>query len=314
MKRFLESCPDYPKNTPDGEIHRQRIHDLVTRKVYAGYVDYPEWNISMRKGQHEGLISLETFQKIQTRLAEGAKAPARKDINADFPLRGFVLCHDCGNPLTACWSKSHTGKQHPYYLCQKKGCESYGKSIRRDVLEGDFHEVLHSLRPKEKLFQLAKTMFKDAWAQRQRQAEDWLDDLKKEIKIIDRQIDGLLDRIVEASTPSVISAYEKRIDEMEKRKLVIAEKLDQGARPAHTFEDMFELAFGFLKNPYKLWDSGQLALQRTVLRLVFSERIIYCRKQGVRTTDLSLPFKALAGLQTGDFRMVGAQGLEPWTR
>ncbi|WP_394706198.1 zinc ribbon domain-containing protein [uncultured Cohaesibacter sp.] len=59
------------------------------------------------------MISLETFDQIQHRLKEGAKAPARKDINEDFSLRGFVVCGDCGHPLTACWSKSSTGKKYP---------------------------------------------------------------------------------------------------------------------------------------------------------------------------------------------------------
>ena len=32
-----------------------------------------------RKGKHEGLISFDTFEKIQARLKSTAKAPARKD-------------------------------------------------------------------------------------------------------------------------------------------------------------------------------------------------------------------------------------------
>ena len=58
----------------------------------------------MRKGRHDGLVGFETYEKIQARLKGTAKAPARKDINADFPLRGFILCNDCSKPLTACWS------------------------------------------------------------------------------------------------------------------------------------------------------------------------------------------------------------------
>ena len=266
VKRFLEGFPEYPKNTSAGEVHKQRILALLTRKVYAGYIESPDWNVSLRKGQHEGLISFETFQKIQTRLAEGAKAPARKDISADFPLRGFVTCHDCGNPLTSCWSKSHTGQKHPYYLCQKKGCASCGKSIRRAVLEDDFANVLRSLKPTEKLFNFAKAMFREAWNQRTDQANARHDALKSEVSRINSQIEGLLDRIVEASTPSVITAYEQRIAGLEQQKLVITEKLEKGTRSKHTFEDLFELAFGFLQNPCKLWDSGQLTLQRMVLR------------------------------------------------
>ncbi|WP_371349051.1 zinc ribbon domain-containing protein [Ancylobacter sp. IITR112] len=47
-------------------------------------------------------------------------APRRKNLNEDFPLRGYVLCADCDTPLTACWSKGSHGR-YPYYLCPKRG-------------------------------------------------------------------------------------------------------------------------------------------------------------------------------------------------
>ena len=147
VKRFLEKQPAYPKDLPNGQIRNQRIKELLSRVVYAGYVEAPKWDISRRKGHHEPLISYETYERIQARLRNGAKAPARKDINGDFPLRGFVLCADCNTPLTACWSTSSTGAKHPYYLCPTKGCASYRKSIKRETLEGEFTDVLASLAP-----------------------------------------------------------------------------------------------------------------------------------------------------------------------
>jgi len=312
-KRFLESFPEFPKDTATGLIHNQRIYDMLTRPVYAGYLEVPNWNVSLRKGQHEGLISFETFQKIQNRLSTGAKAPARKNISADFPLRGFVLCDDCGKPLTACWSKSKTGKKHPYYLCHTKNCASYRKSIRRDVLEGEFSDMLHALQPTSKLYHLARTMFKDAWTQRQAQADALRANLEKQTAKIDEQIEGLLDRIVDASNTSVVAAYEARIGKLEREKLVITEKLDNHASPRHSFEELFELAFDFLRTPWKLWDSGQLNLKRTVLRLAFCERVAYRRKEGLRTPKMALPFKLLAGLEMGNLEMARPGGFEPPT-
>ena len=113
VKRFMEAQPDYPKDLPSGKIRSQRIADTLTRPIYAGYVEAPSWDMALRKGHHEGLIDFATFQRIQERLTAGAKAPAHKDINADLPLRGFILCDDCGNALSACWSRSKTGKRHP---------------------------------------------------------------------------------------------------------------------------------------------------------------------------------------------------------
>ncbi len=314
MKRFLESKPIFPKDFQDGTIRYERVIRLLTRIHFAGYIEIPEWDVSLRKGHHEGLISLETHELIQQRIKDGARAPARKDINADFPLRGFVCCDDCNTLLTACWSTSKSGKKHPYYLCHAKGCPSYRKSIRRDVLEGEFDTLLHDLTPSQSMFALAKKMFKDAWGQRSHQMEADKRVIRSERSKLQKQIDGLLDRIVEADSPSIITAYEKRIEKMEREKLILDEKLSKQRPKAHTFEQLFEHACEFLSSPWKLWESGDLLARKKVLRLAFAERISYSRAEGLRTPKTTLPFKVLECLYGLESKMAERQGFEPWRR
>ena len=311
VKRYLEGCPEFPKDHPDGTIRFEVVARIMRRIHYAGYLERPEWGVDLRKGHHKGLVSLETWQAAQDRIDGAKRAPVRKDVNADFPLRGFVLCNDCNNPLTANWSKSKTGKKHPYYLCFTKGCESHRKSIRRDVLEDAFTGYLRALQPSETLLALTKAMFKNIWDQRAEQAQAGMVSLKREVTKIEKQIDGLLDRIVDASMPSVVSAYEKRLARLEQDKLVAQEKLGKTAEPAHSFEQLFELACAFLASPWKLWESGQLTLQRTVLKLAFAERITYCRKTGLRTPETTLPFKVLGGFTGHKCEMAETKGFEP---
>jgi site-specific DNA recombinase len=303
VKRFLESQALFPKDLPNGEIRHQRVEDFLTQPLYAGYVHAPNWNIGLREGRHEGLISLSTYEKIQHRLKAGAKAPARKDLNLDFPLRGFIKCGDCDKPLTACWSKSKTGAKHPYYLCYNKSCESHRKSIRRDDIEGAFNGLLKDLQPTENLFSLVRAMFKHEWDERLNQVGEMRKTLKASAAKIEKQIDQLLDRIVEASNPKVISAYEKRIASLEQDKLVLVEKHRDTAKPKHTFEEMFELAMNFLSNPYQFWNSDCLENKRIALRLTFSERLSYCRKTGFSNPEFSLPFKALSMIAGGEKAM-----------
>ncbi len=312
VKRFLESQPAYPKDLPNGEIRNQRVTDLLTRVIYAGYVEAPSWDIGLRPGQHEGLISFETFQRIQDRLKSMARAPARKDISADFPLRGFVLCNDCGNALTACWS---TGKhkKYPYYLCPTKGCPSYRKSIGRDVIEGEFEDLLRGLSPSAGMFQLARAMFRDAWDLRIAQAADAAKSLRTAVQRIETQIEQFLDRIVDATQPTVIQAYEKRIATLESEKALALERMLQTGQPKKAFEEMFEHAMTFLASPWNIWRNEGLAWRRTVLRLAFAEPIPYCRNDGLRTPEIAFPFKVLAGIQTGDCEMVRPGGFEPPT-
>ena len=128
---------------------------------------------------------------------------------------------DCGNPFTSCWSKGKS-KKSTYYLCDTRDCPSHRKSILRAEIEGPFEEIVQSLQPMAKLFGLAKIMFGDAWRQRAAQAR--LLSCKRELKVIEGQIEDLLERIVEASNPAVIKAYEARIEKLEHERLLVDEK------------------------------------------------------------------------------------------
>ncbi|PUB90898.1 MAG: recombinase [gamma proteobacterium symbiont of Ctena orbiculata] len=309
VKYFLESFPEYPRDYT-GEVRYQHVTRILTHVTYAGYVEAPNWKVSLRPGRHEGLISFETYQKIQRRLNGNAKVPARKNLNQDFPLRGFITCGHCGTPLTACWSKGRH-ERYPYYLCPKKGCESYRKSIKREILEGEFEALLQKLSPTKGLFKLARTMFEELWEHRSNMQEARSKSLETELIKADRKIEQFLDRIVNADSTTVINAYEKRIQELEDSKIVIREKIAFCSKPVRSFDETVRTAMQFLANPYKLWASGRLEDQRTVLKLTFADRLAYVRNEGLRTAKTTLPFKVLGdfcGLQS---KMASPRGVEP---
>ena len=221
VKRYLESQPAFPKDHR-GEVTYEHVHRLMRRPIYAGMVAHEAWGVSMRKGQHEGLIDFEAYQRIHARLQEAPKAPARADINADFILRGSVACGSCGHPLTACWSTGKSGKKHPYYLCFQKGCASYRKSIRRDQLEGDFMTLLDRMTPGQKFVTFARGMFRDIWNGLMGQTEAKRKTLQAHIQRTDQKVEQLMDRIVESESTALIKSYEKRIAKLETERLMLA--------------------------------------------------------------------------------------------
>ena len=313
VKRFLETHPDFPKSKK-GRVRNSLVPELLTNPIYAGYVEREEWGISLRKGRHHGLIDFTTFERIQDRLNGKANAPARSDIAADFPLRGAVACACCGHPMTANWSKSKTGKRYAYYSCFQKDCERSRESFRRELIEGQFVELLESMTPTKKLFDLARAMFKDAWEQRSAQASAIARSHESESAKLQQQINRLLDRIGTTESDSVISAYEKRIAELEKRKLVLAVKQVKAGQRQGTFEELFELAFGFLPSPSKIWALGKLEYQKLVLRLAFVDRLEWCPEKGFRPPKATLPFKVLGEAMRPFGGMAEREGFEPSRR
>lgn len=292
VARHLEAHPRFPKTA--GKVRVQKVTDMLTQPLYAAYIGSKAYGVSLRDAQHEGLISKATFAKIQDRITGRANAPARKDLNRDFPLRGAVACSCCGNNLTSSWSKGMY-KHYAYYLCQTKGCDFYGKSIARDKIESEFESLLQSVQPTEGLVKTTIAMFRTYWDMKVAQAKDNAAAIKTEIKDADAQIAKLVDRIVNVTNESAITALEIKIGELEKRKLILAEQAVKTSAAQPPFKESLELSLRFLANPYNIWTSGVFELKRLVLKLVFLEPLQYDRESGYRTAKTAIAFSALGG-------------------
>ena len=309
VKRFLEAQPGFRVDRY-GLVTNEQAHRFLTRPIYAGYIESKSWGVSLRKGQHEALISLETFQIIQEKLNGKPQAACRKDINEDFPLRGFVTCGACGHPMTANWSKGRTAA-FPYYICRRRGCEKFGKSVARGKVEDAFAALLRGLRPSRELFDLVAHLCRLRWDKAAAAVKDEKAALKLKASAIEKKIGSLLERIIESESSTVINAYERKVEELEREKLVLAERTARCGTVVRDYDATFRTAFEFLSNPCYLWENGSFEDKIIVLKLTLDTHLEYDWNQGVRTANFSLPFKALEGLSGSDEAMADRVGFEP---
>ncbi len=311
IMRYLIAHPVWPRSRSE-TMTIERVMELLERVHYAGYLNYPEWGIHMQPAKHEPIISLATFNAVRERLRGNAKVPARKDIHEDFPLRGFVECDDCGNALTSCWAKGRN-ERYPYYHCQTKGCRSYGKSIKRDVLESGFRDVLNAITPTTELFDIATMVFRDLWEAQTANSQNSRAHLMTEALRLERQIEQLVDRIVNAESETLIGAYENRLRTLEASKVEMKEKIANCGRPLSDFDTTYRTALEFLGNPAKRWEFGDLSEKRAVLKLTFENRIRYNREEGFRTAETTIPFNLFNVLDGSDYdksEMVPRRGVK----
>ena len=311
VKRFFETTCAIRKNR-HGEVNWQTARDILRRPLYAGYIAMPGGCGKLQPGKHEPLVSYAIWRKVQDRLDGCAQAPARKDFNADFPLRGFVCCASCGHPMTAAWSKGRSAR-YPYYTCYQRGCERRGKSMRREKVEGDFETLLKSLKPAPVLLKLLRSMFADRWDQVGRSARERAASARAEAHKLESKIGKLVNRIMEAENTRVIRAYEEQIAALEEEKIRLEEIAASAGQPRTSFEESFRTALAFLSNPWNLWVSDVLEHKRLVLRLAFTRPLPYCRNEGFRTGGIAEPLRLLGLFAASDSRMVGAAGIEPAT-
>lgn len=306
VTRFFETFPDFPRDK-HGRVSQQRTVDILTHPIYTGHICSDHYGIHWVKAQHEAIVSLELFERVRRKREGNTYAPKRANIGEDFALRGVVVCDCCEKPMRSSWSKGST-KKYPYYLCQTKGCEAYGKSNPRDKVEDQVGEIIKALEPAPQLIDMAAAMFRQAWEARRAQAKDIVTSAKREITRLDKEIDTVLDRIMQASNATIIQRYESKVERLEEERALIVEKRDTQVEPAGAFDEKLELALQFLANPFKIWENGTTAARRLVLNLAFTAPIKYHRNEGARTPEISFPFKALGG----NFEQVfcyGARGL-----
>ena len=91
----------------------------------------------------------------------------------------------------------------------------------------------------------------------------------------------------------MISAYEKKLNQLEKEKARMRENISKSEPKAGRLEEMIELSLKFLSSPWKVSESGDFTLRRTLLRLAFTDGFAYHLNGTHRTPQKALPFKAL---------------------
>lgn len=318
VKQFLLSKPGFPRDGCGG-IHITKVREMLERVLYTGYMEYKPWGIALQRGKHEPLIDFKTYNRIQDRLHVQAKAPVRKDIKDDFPLRGFVLCAGCQTAMTACWSAGRTGK-YPYYLCRNKDCIDCRKSVRKEQMEDEFEAMLRKLTPTKDLIYITRTAVKQVWKEHQENRRDDPEAIKKQIKDLDKKIEQLMDRIIESDSNTLINAYENKVTKMEHEKASLTSRLATSANIPVSFDESFQTVFDFIENPQKLWHSNDLEDRRLLLKLVFTRPLAYQRNEGFQTAAIALPFGLTGQSINGNSVLVELRRVElltssmPWKR
>ena len=301
----------YKENNIDKPISFSGAKNILSEELYCGYIEYKPWGIPFKKGQHKGFISLETYKIVQIKLEGKAKPRLRKDYNNDFPLRPFVLCGNCNKPLTASWNKGRTGR-YPNYWCKNKACQYCYKSIGRALIEGEFEDLLITIKPRNEIFDLTREIMIDLWTNKRDQLLNQNAHIYKTLEGIDGEISNLAKRLGKITTDSVFNICEQQISELDnKKKEILKEIVKPEIYTTEKFGTASEKVFFILKQPTTIWRNENLEIKRTILYMYFEKAPIYFYKKGFGTANLSLPISLMNEAKNPKTHLVEMPGVEP---
>ena len=309
VRRFLEAKAF---NGAGKSVHPQLIRRLLERsEFYAGYLEYPKWEVSRREGQHPALITLEAAQRIQERLHGKVRRLQRKDHNPEFPLRGKVTCSACSKFLTGSRATGRNKKHYFHYWCKTAGCERRYKTIRKAEIEKQFENILKQAKLSEDLAGLLKDEVMAIWQKRIEDRGYARKQIDTELAKNNADVEEYIELAVKTHSSKVRAAYERKVDALERRNEALSQQASQRDQQTPEFGTALNLAFSFAKNPYATWKSERLEDKQMVLKLIFPKPLTYDFESGFGTTELSLIYEVSSAYETSQSHLVTPRGIEP---
>lgn len=185
------------------------------------------WHIPLRKAKHEGLISLETYYKIQERMKK--KKPYKvqiKKVSEDFPLRGFLFCDCCDFPLSSGIRRKKGSKDISYYTFSKR-CPYKGKGLNAERLHAKFETYMEGLKMNDQYADFLFHIIKEEYMQREGDKVLVSKNIEREIKEVEKNIDNILETITTSQSEIVRRKLEQKIEELEMTKHTLMNQLNR---------------------------------------------------------------------------------------
>ncbi len=287
-------------------IKMQEVQKVLRNPVYCGVIKSfgGEW-----AGGFESIVSRQLFLACQGGAGQGSSwSVPRKSDNATFPLRKFVICVECGTPLTGSVSKAR-GKGYAYYHHFKKAC-SRSKSIAKEKFERAFLEYLSKIAPDERYEKLFKAVIVDIWKASHKQLDDHRAVARRSIE----RLEADKQRVFELHRSGVYTD-----DDFKEQRAIITRQLDEQyalieEQRAEEFdiEDLLDHCFEFVGKAAKTWIEleGNHQARIRFQSLIFKSRLHF-DGQCFGNTVLSPIFQLKATSHEEKSLLVAPRGIEP---
>lgn len=306
------------------QCERNNFWKLVRNPIYCGkiliraYRDEPEEIVD---GIHEPIVSEDVYNTVQNVLGERKKNKAKPKAKSDsLPLRGFLVCPDCGKNLTGSASKGNGGK-YLYYHCQP-GCT---QRVKADIAHSSFSNWLGNFSFKPEISALYLAVVEDVFKSEEA-------DRTKEIRKIKVEIEEVNANLLKVEKKFVIDeiekdSYKRLKDSYKQEEIELRDRLERLQSADAGFMEYMNYSCSILANLRQCYDLGDVVTKQKLIGSIFPEKLIF-EKGKYRTTKKSELLNLLcwngAGLEetqnkksrknAGQFALVARRGIEPLFR
>lgn len=268
------------------KINTNRMSRLLRNPFYMGYMYKKEWADEPVRGNFEPLITEDIFRKVQ-RILDGNKPliTPHKRNNPLYPLRQFITCPNCNQPLTGSSSRGRKEK-YQYYHCYNKDC-CINFRIRKEKLEDKFIKYLDMVKPDKRFLNLFKAVTEDVYKEKVSEHIGHIKSLEKSLSDAKDSKDRLLDFYLERKILQEDYEFKSKNIAGLIKKLEV--EITDCRMPENDLMECLKYVTNMVIKIDKVWAEGTLDLKQRLQRLIFPKGLMYY-SDDFRTAEISSLF------------------------
>ncbi len=277
------------------------MFSILRQSLYCGKMFCKKIHNDYVKGDFEPIITEDEFLKAQALISGNIDmVTSYVRNNPEFPLKQFIRCPFCNEPLTASKSTGSRNKKYAYYHCYNKDCQTQVR-IPKNQLETMFVDYLKEIKPDKKYSEEFKKCLKNSYDNAVKNTKNSLTKLNKDLSDVQNKKDKLLDIYIDGKIQE--KDYLFKSEKLDSEEEYIKQCIAQTSLPDNDFEKCVNYVFNSLENLEKLWLESDLDTKQRLQQLVFPKGLVY-ENGSFRTASNSWFFTKKGGLLPPDFKMV----------
>jgi site-specific DNA recombinase len=251
---------------------KPNFYVAIRNPVYCGKIFIPKFKDEesfLVQGQHEPWISEALFYDVQD-ILDGRKRVMRTKIIVDenLPLRGFLICPNCGRMLTGSASKGRTQHYHYYHCSSDCGVRYKAPEVNAKVID----EIRKYVQPLPRL-QLFKEVIVNVFKAKTRVQYNEVLQLKIQLEESNKRLSKarelLLSGDIEADDYRTIkSESEERINRLDA-------KLTASVTDTTNIEPLWDKAISSISQLDVLYEKGTVTQKRKIIGSMFPEKLTF---------------------------------------
>lgn len=302
---------------------KSRFYQVIRNPVYCGKIYIPQFKDEESRfvqGYHQPIISESLFYEVQDVLdGRGRQYRPKYKTLDEFPMRGFLICPDCGKVLTGSKSKGHT-RYYAYYHCVK-GCKHRvnAETVNEAIVQ-DLQHFIPTIEDPASYQEVISKEYLEQTREVQTEKKQILHQIKDYEDRLSHTRDLLATRQIDASDyRDMKSEYSAKISILEIQLTRLNHDVDD-------IQNMIQRGVAKIIELKNMVEEKRLTEIRNDISSIYPEKIVFCDSE-VRTARrnefiqyINLINKKLRATKNGTkvdistlSRQVGRTGFEPAT-